>query len=107
MTIPRRALLWPAVALPSSLVGLSLYYLIARPTKDDFFVGPVGLFTGIVLMIDAVIALIGLFGFCYLHFASPTDRRQHWAIAALSITASAAAYGIAMHILSLCYKMVG
>ena len=107
MALARWAFFLPAILLPASFVGLSLYYLIAMPNKDAFFVGPVGALTGVVLLLDGLVACVGLAGFCSLFIASPADRRALWIVAALSAIATAAAYGMAMQILRLGYKAIG
>lgn len=103
MTIARWGFLLPAILLPASFLGLSLYYLVVTPSKDDFFVGPVGALTGTLLLIDGILALIGLAAFCYLLLFSPTERRALWIIVAFSAVAMAATYSMAMQVLRMGY----
>lgn len=97
--------LLPAILLPASFIGLALYYLAVTPTKDDFFVGPAGVITGGVLLLDVLIGAAGLTGFLHLLWVSPGQRRELCIMAALSIVASAAAYGLAMQILRYGYRI--
>ena len=104
MTLAPWAFFLPAILVPASFVGLALYYLIATPTSDAFFVGPAGVLTGVVLLLDGLVACIGLIGFCFLFLASPPDRRALWISAVLSAIATVATYGMAMQILRAGYR---
>ncbi len=105
MSAARWLFLLPAVLLPASFVGLALYYLVTTPTQDDFFVGPAGAATGVVLLLDVLLGVVGLAGFLYCLWTAPVERRELWLIAGLSTLASAAAYGLAMHILRFGYRL--
>ncbi len=96
--------LLPAVLMPASFLGLTLYYLAATPTKDDFFVGPVGVFTAGILLVDVAIGAVGLVGFLRWLWVSPDQRRDICIIAVLSVVATVAAYGLAMRILRIGYQ---
>jgi hypothetical protein len=105
MNAARWLFLVPATLLPASFIGLALYYLVTTPTKDDFYVGPAGVTTGVVLLIDALLCVAGLAGFLYDLCAAPMERRRLWLIAGLSALASAAAYGLAMQVLRFGYRL--
>ncbi|MCA3183604.1 hypothetical protein [Cupriavidus sp.] len=85
--------------IPASFIGLALYYIAVRPTKNDFFVGPVGLYTAVVLLLDLLIGIAGLVGFVHLLWVSPAERGKAWLIAGLFLVALVGTYGLAMQIL--------
>ena len=101
----RLLFLLPAISLPASFIGLALYYAAIVPTKDDFFVGRVGVATGAVLLGDAVIGVIGLVGFFCMVWSAAEMRRETFFIAVLSVLATAATYGLAMQVLRLGYRL--
>jgi hypothetical protein len=103
-----RGVFWICVLLlPASFIGLGLYYLAVSPTRDDFYVGAVGANTGAVLLVDGVIASIGLLAFCGLLIAGEEGRKALWITVGLSAIAVAATYGIAMQILRLGFSIDG
>ncbi len=94
-----------ANGLPASFLGLALYYLVTAPTKDDFFAGAAGVTTGVILLFDAVLGVAGLAGLLYGLWTASAERRALCTIAALSLLASAAAYGVAMQVLRYGYRL--
>lgn len=107
MTVVRWVFWICVLVLPTSFIGLGLYYLTVSPTKDDFYVGAVGANTGAVLLVDGIVGLIGLLAFCWLLIAGEESRKALWVTAGLSAIAIAATYGIAMQILRLGFRIDG
>lgn len=99
MTATRWLFLFPAALLPASLLGLTLYYLVTAPTKNDFYVGQAGAATGVVLLLDLLVGVVGLGGFAYSLWAAPVGRLKLCLIAVLSALAFVAAYGLSMQVL--------
>ena len=95
------------LVLPTSFIGLGLYYLAVSPTKDDFYVGAVGATTAVVMAADMVIALTGVLAFCWLLVAGEGSRKALSVCAGLAAIATAAAYGIAMQILRSGFSVEG
>ncbi|MCA3193345.1 MULTISPECIES: hypothetical protein [unclassified Cupriavidus] len=88
-----------AVSLPASFAGLALYYLMVSPTRNNFFVGPAGAYTAVVLLLDALVAVTGLAAFVRLLWASSGQRFMICAIATISLITSVALHALAMQIL--------
>jgi len=95
----RSLFLLAATLIPGSFIGLALYYIAVRPTKNDFFVGPVGFYTALVLLLDLAIGIAGLAGFLHLLWVSPTERSKACLIAGLAFVALVGTYGLSMQIL--------
>lgn len=95
----RLSFLLAATLIPASFIGLALYYIAVRPTKNDFFVGPVGFYTGVVLLLDLFIGFSGLVGFLHLLWTTPADRSKACIIAGLFLVALVGTYGLSMQIL--------
>ena len=84
--------LLPSVLLPASLIALSLFHIIAAPTRDDMFVGYAGVVSAAVLLIDLALALVWLGAFGYLLYASSGQRRPLLTIAGVTVLAFVSCY---------------
>ncbi|QYY31149.1 hypothetical protein K2O51_28040 [Cupriavidus pinatubonensis] len=92
MMVLRWLFLLPSVLLPASLIALSLFHIVAAPTRDDMFVGYAGVISAAVLLFDLVLALVWLGAFGYLLYVSPGQRRLLLMIAGMTILAFVACY---------------
>jgi hypothetical protein len=92
MMVLRWLFLLPSVLLPASLIALSLFHIVAAPTRDDMFVGYAGVVSAAVLLIDLVLELVWLGAFGYLLYVCPGQRQALLMIAGMTILAFIACY---------------
>ncbi|WP_444633184.1 hypothetical protein [Cupriavidus oxalaticus] len=86
--------LLPSVLLPGSLIGLSLFHVMASPTRDDMFVGYAGVVSAAVLLVDLGLAMVWLGALGYLLWASPIQRGSLLTVAGTTILAFVASYAL-------------
>ena len=86
--------LLPSVLLPASLIGLSLFHIVAAPTRDDMFVSYAGVVSAAVLLADLILVLVWLGALGYLLWISPDQRRSLLMMAGMTVLASIACYAL-------------
>ncbi|EON16028.1 hypothetical protein C265_29525 [Cupriavidus sp. GA3-3] len=97
--------LLPSVLLPASLIGLSLFHIVAAPTRDDMFVGYAGVVSAAVLLADLILVLVWLGALGYLLWTIPDQRRSLLMVAGIAVVASVACYALDTRVIRVMFSV--